>query len=1405
MRQRRAPFDPVVASDRKRRSRTKRTVPDAPQINESSESGHQQAEGHSSEGVVTVLGDAAVVDVTDAVTAALNVTNNLENRSPRTDYTYSSSLSYRSQSPHRRVGSPNMARRPLHGTVAHVESDASKGDRVLSSSTMHQYYESRASKRTSFLNGADSEGEDDSWRNTMKPQSVSGTSVLRMGSSTATTTTSSASVTRTLSFGLDYESDGEDFSPARSNGKRKRLSHRATPLLASSHLTSTTANHAPSLLSSSNGRALYCTEEQQFIQNRAMYGILDGLSYTVYQFARIPTVLKHTILSLTSHSNARHSSDVDGSVVKNVTYTQDRWSQSNSVANTPNVVGQKKSPMVLRSRRRVMGPTDSQDEREVFDKTQSQHFESVTEDLTSDAVVQKPSSSGSAFSFFYTLMALIVWAASATASSVYCASKKTLEASTSTIGSVTSYLSLSHGKTVTDLQDSKTVETEDMDDPERLPLSWMDWLVSSLPTRRGKRKRRRNQRLWDEHGMDTRSKAHKGNKSLSVDDIAEHDFDEDEYDGEHTSSSVTTVVTTVVTTIVETVYDVGFEIEEIGRKIVGAPSRRQERDLQKRLRLAGYKFGYYDRDAYAAGSTVKSNIVDEDGVGLAWCFWLLPLLLLLGFTTLAGLTYWYGSDNLYIAVGSTATRVTSIASFLATSTSELLRGALFSLASWTKFVFWVLSYPFVYIYDNVLLWSTERAETSGEYSVIDSIVSVFNAGLLGVASIAKSAFTSVLSFCLWVFSGISALLVYLWELIQVLCSWAASTVTSASSTASETMSTGASATVDGLRSGLSWGWAGLVSAAGALVTLVSTCVSGAVGFVRSAQSTPATTTPSSPVVLSSSSSSSPSVDDLVALVLQSETLHQQLGVRVSSEVAAQTSPSAAQLLELQHTSVAAQTRTQQLLEQLQLYHDSLKQQLAQLNESLSLVAAEGNQGLAVLSAAVQEQQKTREQQMEQLQDTLRNMNQQISKVQDEQITLSAELKSCCQKTVLTLQDVERHVNGLISALIGGGGSGVPATTADLKAWIGTYFVAKDQMEIQMADMMNKLKLHADQGAQPRPLDEVAQAQTQQLVMQQVTEALQEQLSVRLQQQDRVKEEVRESLVLGEGDGSLAAIVDGRVNEAYRLRAEETNVAIQKLQDQVFAKMGGTVQTTELNETIKAVVAEAIALHMGTEGDAPGALNMAARVALGGLGVGKEGVQLPLSRDEVEIIVTDALKKYDADRTGLVDHALETGGGSIVSTRCTEAYEVNQAEVSILGIPLYRYTTNTPRSIIQPDRHPGQCWAFKGSQGYVVIRLVTSVRPTGFSLEHIPKSIAPFGVIDSAPKNFSMWGLATENDEGVLLGSYQYRSDGEALQYFPVEKVPEDYFPFIEFKIDSNHGNMKYTCVYRVRVHGIRMQ
>ncbi|NXX89846.1 SUN1 protein, partial [Centropus bengalensis] len=86
----------------------------------------------------------------------------------------------------------------------------------------------------------------------------------------------------------------------------------------------------------------------------------------------------------------------------------------------------------------------------------------------------------------------------------------------------------------------------------------------------------------------------------------------------------------------------------------------------------------------------------------------------------------------------------------------------------------------------------------------------------------------------------------------------------------------------------------------------------------------------------------------------------------------------------------------------------------------------------------------------------------------------------------------------------------------------------------------------------------------------------------------------------------------------------------------------------------------------------------------------------------------------------------------------------------------------------PDMYPGNCWAFKGSQGYLVVRLSMKIYPTAFTMEHIPKTLSPTGNITSAPKNFSVYGLDDEyQKDGKLLGQYVYDEEGESLQMFPV--------------------------------------
>ncbi|NXM35423.1 SUN2 protein, partial [Oxyruncus cristatus] len=191
----------------------------------------------------------------------------------------------------------------------------------------------------------------------------------------------------------------------------------------------------------------------------------------------------------------------------------------------------------------------------------------------------------------------------------------------------------------------------------------------------------------------------------------------------------------------------------------------------------------------------------------------------------------------------------------------------------------------------------------------------------------------------------------------------------------------------------------------------------------------------------------------------------------------------------------------------------------------------------------------------------------------------------------------------------------------------------------------------------------------------------------------------------------------------------------------------------------------------------------------------------VTEEQVHLIVGQALKRYSEDRVGMVDYALESAGASVINTRCSETYETRTALLSLFGIPLW-YHSQSPRVILQPDVNPGNCWAFRGSQGFAVIRLSSIIRPTAVTLEHIPKALSPQGTIPSAPKDFTVYGLKEEGEEeGLLLGQFTYNHDGDPIQTFYLEGGSMGTYQLVELRVLSNWGHPEYTCIYRFRVHG----
>jgi len=71
----------------------------------------------------------------------------------------------------------------------------------------------------------------------------------------------------------------------------------------------------------------------------------------------------------------------------------------------------------------------------------------------------------------------------------------------------------------------------------------------------------------------------------------------------------------------------------------------------------------------------------------------------------------------------------------------------------------------------------------------------------------------------------------------------------------------------------------------------------------------------------------------------------------------------------------------------------------------------------------------------------------------------------------------------------------------------------------------------------------------------------------------------------------------------------------------------------------------------------------------------------ISFQKIEEYITKTFYLYNADKTGMTDFASEAIGGSILFTRCTEAFTDNSRWFTIFDVPISRLTIS-PRVVIQ---------------------------------------------------------------------------------------------------------------------------
>jgi SUN domain-containing protein 1/2 len=219
-----------------------------------------------------------------------------------------------------------------------------------------------------------------------------------------------------------------------------------------------------------------------------------------------------------------------------------------------------------------------------------------------------------------------------------------------------------------------------------------------------------------------------------------------------------------------------------------------------------------------------------------------------------------------------------------------------------------------------------------------------------------------------------------------------------------------------------------------------------------------------------------------------------------------------------------------------------------------------------------------------------------------------------------------------------------------------------------------------------------------------------------------------------------------------------------------------------------------------------------------------------------------------DGIARVDYALHSGGGAVIPSLTSPTYELRQTHLFGL-ISSATSVGNSPVHALHHELTPGYCWPFPGSEGQLGIRLAAPVYITDITIDHAPKEIAHD--VRSAPRRVEVWGLVEGQDNIEKLKGYMVRKDqlrreaaerGEPLsddidppypstlprnvpfvriasfeydiraenylQTFPVFKDIQELgvdFGIVVVMVKSNWGHDTYTCLYRVRVHGERLE
>ena len=202
---------------------------------------------------------------------------------------------------------------------------------------------------------------------------------------------------------------------------------------------------------------------------------------------------------------------------------------------------------------------------------------------------------------------------------------------------------------------------------------------------------------------------------------------------------------------------------------------------------------------------------------------------------------------------------------------------------------------------------------------------------------------------------------------------------------------------------------------------------------------------------------------------------------------------------------------------------------------------------------------------------------------------------------------------------------------------------------------------------------------------------------------------------------------------------------------------------------------------------------------------------------VSALIDAAIDRYHQDVIALPDYAAHSRGARIIPHLTSPSFVRYPTHWVARFVSKTFQLGTSPKSpviALMPGTHVGECWPMRGSNGTLGILLSEPVAVQRVSIEHPGRDV--LNDLRGAPKDMEVWGLKRspsplltshwlQQDDGnaVFLGTIQYDiKQHKAIQTFDLTANRFVVFEAVVFRVLSNWGSDDYTCLYRVRVHGI---